>query len=128
MSSGKTTAGVLLKATSSSIIFWNTCRPPPLMEWVWDSSKSKRWNQDMQRESGMHILVVLKVKINNVALALFPDERRLTALSRQLSQISHKPPSSEGAPTKSNKEVVRGYVLVVSFLFREYNADLFLEL
>ena len=28
--------------------------PPLPVEWIWDSRKSKRWNQDMQRESGTY--------------------------------------------------------------------------
>ena len=38
------------------IEFHNCSRLPPPPEWIWDSQKSKRWNQDMQRESGMNEL------------------------------------------------------------------------
>ena len=30
--------------------------PPVVTEWVWDSSKSRRWNQDRQRESGTAVI------------------------------------------------------------------------
>jgi len=37
------------------------------VDWIWDGRKSKRWNQDMQRES---------------------DERKLATLSVQLSKMN----------------------------------------
>ena len=54
-------------------------RPAAAAEWIWDSKKSKRWNQDMQRES---------------------DERRLASLAGQLAGLNPTTPAAEASRDK----------------------------
>ena len=106
--SRKTTAD-LRDCMSVSASVAGSAPPPVLTEWVWDSSKSRRWNQDRQRESGT--VAIYTDATHNIQANLYAyvytsnctlcvsDECRLTALSDQLSQLATPtPPTTHNRP------------------------------
>ena len=71
--------------------------PAVAVEWVWDSSKPQRWNQDRQRESGTSESVCANLQLLILSLSQMREDYRL-CVTRCLSPPAPPPPPFTPAP------------------------------